>query len=224
MWTMGDLGVHRVTRTRFGRAVYEALDRLGVTGTSMYVYARSLEEYEPDREPPADVAIDVVRASELTVAPDPDFGDLRPADFVAVARDAEGPPATSLDAGAVADSGEGGGDTGVYGWVFLTLERPVEVTELSATVRFDGAYVWHLYVNPGSRGRGIASALVAAALEFAAGDRLDSAYALVAKDNVPSQRVFAARGFEVVDEVAYYRVLDWERRHGPLHRDKEYSL
>jgi ribosomal protein S18 acetylase RimI-like enzyme len=91
-------------------------------------------------------------------------------------------------------------------------------------VRFDGAYLWHLYVDPEDRGRGLGSALLARALSFAAEDRVDAAYALVAKDNVPSQRAFEARGFEVVDEVAYYRAFAWERRHGPLHRDREYSL
>lgn len=212
---MVDLGVHRVTRTRFGRALYDALDHLGITGTSMYVYAVELDAADVDREPPDDVALDVVRASELDVQPDEDFEDLAESDFVVFARDADARPAPELRE-ADADA--------VRGWGFLTLERPVAVTELAATVRFDGAYLWHLYVDPEDRGRGLGSALLASALSFAAADRVDAAYALVAKDNVPSQRAFEARGFDVVDEVAYYRAFAWERRHGPLHREVEYSL
>ncbi|WP_323677036.1 GNAT family N-acetyltransferase [Halorubellus sp. PRR65] len=212
---MVDVGVHRLTRTRLGRAVYDALDALGVTGTSMYVFAVELDAADVDREPPDDVAVEVVRASELSPRPDEDFADLAPSDFVVLARDAAAPSADELrecDADAV------------RGWAFLTLERPVEVTELAATVRFDGAYLWDLYVDPADRGRGLGSALLARALSFAAEDRVDAAYALVAKDNAPSRRAFEARGFAAVDEVAYYRAFAWERRHGPLHGDREYSL
>jgi len=212
---MVDLGVHRVTRTGLGRAVYAALSRVGVTGTSMDVYATRLASTEVTREPPGGVRVDVVRASELSVRPAAEFEDLAPSDFVAVARAAEAPQAASLSRG---------DEEAVCGWVFLTLEGPVSVPELATTVQFDGAYVWHLFVDPGERGRGVASALLDATVAFAAGDRLDAAYALVAKDNRPSQRVFEAVGFEVVDEVAYYRVFDWERRRGPVHTDGEYSL
>lgn len=212
---MGDLGLHRVTRTRFGRAAYEALRDLGITGTSMYVYAVELAAADVDRDPPDDVVVEVVRASELSVRPAAEFADLSPSDFVVIARDADAAPAATLGADA---------ESAIRGWAFLTLERPVSVTALSATVRFDGAYVWHLYVDPADRTRGVASAVLAHALSFAAADRVEAAYALVAKDNVPSRRAFEARGFEVVDEVAYYRVFDLERRRGPLHADREYSL
>jgi ribosomal protein S18 acetylase RimI-like enzyme len=195
--------------------VYDTLDAFGVTGTSMYVYAVDLEGAGVDRTPPVDVAVDVVRASALSVGPAEEFADLAPSDFVVLARDDTAPPAEDLR--------ESDADA-VRGWAFLTLERPVEVTELAVTVRFDGAYLWHLYVDRADRGRGLGSALLARALSFAATDRVDAAYALVAKDNVPSQRAFEARGFAVVDKVAYVRVFDWERRRGPLHREKEYSL
>ncbi|NHN40299.1 GNAT family N-acetyltransferase [Halorubellus sp. JP-L1] len=222
---MVDLGLHRLRRSRPGRALAAGLSRLGLARTSMVVYARPLGSTDEEAaqfddvpsavdempldatrsgETPPDVTLDVVRASELSIRPSPEFEDLAPSDFVVLARDASAPES-------------------VHGWVFVTLERPVSVTELSTTVRFDGAYLWGLFVAPSERERGVATVLLSRAVAFAGSDRVEAAYALVAAENAPSRRAFETVGFEAVDEVSYQRAFVWERRRGSLHADREYS-
>nr|WP_276303584.1 GNAT family N-acetyltransferase [Halomarina sp. PSR21] len=184
------LPLWRVTRTARARRLYEWLAARGVTGARMYQYVRDLDEGLPAPAPPADVTL--ARESGADAGLERLDGDLARDDTVVVARSDDG--------------GEAAGQ------VVVSVGRPVRVPPLGATVRTDGAYVWRLYVPPAHRGRGIATALVAAGARAARERGADRAAALVATDNRPSQRVFEANGFEARTLHTYYRFRNATRR------------
>lgn len=75
-------------------------------------------------------------------------------------------------------------------------DRPTYVPALCRRVCFPGAYLWDLFVRPPYRGRGIATALIARAVEVArSAFEAPSIGALVAPDNLPSRAAFDAVGF-----------------------------
>jgi ribosomal protein S18 acetylase RimI-like enzyme len=95
-------------------------------------------------------------------------------------------------------------DAGQYAWVALDGERVVGYVSAFVTQSLDAGRweVDELAVHPEAQGRGIGTALVERALEFGAQQAgLREARALVAVDNLASQRVFAKNGFQVVDTV-----------------------
>jgi len=195
----------RLTRNRYGRTVYEALKRAGLQAAKMDEY---VHEGPPPvaRDLPADVRL-VERAGDA-------LGDLR--DGVA---SLDGPHDVVAEAAAddylvvaVADAAGGRGPGRPVGYV-LASDRRVYVTELGVERRFDGSYVWRLYVAPEYRRRGVATALVARTVRTAA-ERFgcERRVALVAADNRPSQWVFEANGFEPERRWSYYRVGPFERR------------
>lgn len=95
-------------------------------------------------------------------------------------------------------------DEGQYAWVAQEGDRVVGyvsafVTHSLAAGRWE---VDELAVHPEAQGRGIGTALVARALEAGAQQAgLHEARALVAVENVASQRVFVKNGFRAVDTV-----------------------
>lgn len=176
-----------------GRFLSRAASAAGVERETLYVYAAGLDDVRRT-EPPAGVAVSVNRATDVdsaadaepsTTPPSASTAGVQPSDFVAIASEADGSP---------------------VGWALVRLESPVTVEERGLTVRFDGAYLWGLFVDPRERGRGVGSALVAAASEFAASDRVRSAYALVAAENEASRRAFERVGYDRVEVVSRYRL------------------
>lgn len=173
---------------------------VGVQREAMCVYASEFEAVESP-EAPADVSVEVVRATEVasvvqeggSTTPDASSAGVHDSDFVALATDADG---------------------AVVGWTCLRVETPVVVEERGVIISFDGAYLWGLFVVPGERRRGIGTALVRAASTFADADRVGCAYALVESDNERSRRLFESAGYEHVDSVTGFRlpVID---RHVP---------
>lgn len=181
-------------------AVERLLGALGVERSPLCVYATPLDDAgtgnddsngDSDGEIAAreEVTIEVRRASDLADISAPSFERLNPSDFVVLA---------STES------------AGVVGWTFLTVERPVTVDDRGVVVRFDGAYVWGLFVEESVRRRGVGSALVRAATCYASEGRASTAYVLVAADNDPSRRLFEHLGFALVDVVTRDRlpVLD----------------
>ncbi len=171
------LGLWRLTRHERVRALYDRLAEHGVVLAQLDRYERAtIRSGDGPGDPPDEVAFRVERAGD---GPDgvPDVlaeAPLAPDDRLVLAtRDGER-----------------------LGWCVLS-DRPVFVPELRRRLRFDGAYLWRLYVRPQARGRGVGGATVARALRAAAAafgsDRLG---ALVAPDNLPSRKAFAGLGFE----------------------------
>jgi GNAT superfamily N-acetyltransferase len=199
------LGLWRLTRNDYAIRLYEALKRLGVTGTRMREWVAPLSDpdvvaaYE-SRPPPEDVSLSVVDAGTLDPADRADFADPAPEDAAVLAR-LDG----ADDEGDVADGGR------LVGYLFVS-ERPVHVDALERDLTFDGAYVWRVFVDPDHRRRGIATALVARACRLARARGHETAHALIALDNRPSQWTFRACGFAPDRELAYYRVGGWSRR------------
>jgi GNAT superfamily N-acetyltransferase len=187
---MASLGLWRVTRTDAAIRIYEALKAAGVTGTQMYEYVADLEAggFE-GRELPAGVELAVRDGAGVDTAARADFADPAPEDTVLLARE----------------------DGETVGYLFVS-DREVHVDALETDLRFDGAYIWRVFVDPRERERGIATGLVAAACRRAHEAGHGTAHALVATDNRPSQWTFEACGFVPVRERTYVRVFDWHRR------------
>ncbi|WP_210424887.1 GNAT family N-acetyltransferase [Halorussus halobius] len=187
---MMSLPLWKFTRNRYGRALYDALADRGVTATRMYLYRAALDDV-PAVEPPAGVRFAVRDPETLDADEYADFADPEPEDLAVVAES----------------------DGGVAGYLFLTDARPKRVDPLARTYDFEGAYVWRLFVAPPRRGRGIATALVNRALAVARDERdAESACALVAADNRPSQWVFETNGFERREARSYVRLGPCEFR------------
>jgi ribosomal protein S18 acetylase RimI-like enzyme len=95
-------------------------------------------------------------------------------------------------------------DAEQYAWVACDGDRVVGYVSAFATHSL-AAGRWEvdeLAVHPEAQGRGIGTALVARALEVGAGQAgLHEARALVAVDNLASQRVFLKNGFRAVNTV-----------------------
>ncbi|WP_335999050.1 GNAT family N-acetyltransferase [Halorientalis halophila] len=179
----------RVTRSEHAQRAYDALAELGITAAKMDQYVRDLDAV-PEPTAPAGVELDCQRAGDLDRTEADTFVEPAPIDRVVTARD---------------------GDD-LLGYLFVSHNRPVYVEALDAERLFDGAYLWRLYVDPDARNRGIATALVTRGLREAASQGAERASALVAMDNTPSKRVFAANGFEPNERVNYYRLFGFERR------------
>ncbi|WP_101294215.1 GNAT family N-acetyltransferase [Halegenticoccus soli] len=188
------LPLWRLTRNRYGRALYESLERVGVKGARMYEYVagtrRADDERTAARRVDERVELGVFRRDELD-ATGGAFDELRPGELVVAALD----------------------DGTAVGRLFLSVDDDPYVAPLETSMAFEGAYVRRLFVDPDHRGRGIATALVARAVETAREEfGADRATALVAVDNRPSQWVFEANGFRRRRVHGYYRLFGLRRR------------
>lgn len=172
----------RLTRNPYGRRVYDALKRAGVTATWMTEYRRPLDA--PAR-PAAPLGTDVSVVEPERVTPlEAPVHELRN-DEVVVAATAAGTP---------------------VGYLFCSAGTTHRVAPLERRLSFDGAYVRRVFVAPDHRRRGVASALVGAACAWAAERGAASATALVARDNAPSRTLFERQGFAPERERLYVRL------------------
>jgi len=171
------LGLWRVTRHRRVRALYDRLADAGVVLAQLDRFERATTPAAgPPTETPTGVDLGVQRAGD---------SDADVPDRLAAA------PLAPADRLVFAWS-----DGERIGWCVLS-DRSVFVPELQRRHRFDGAYLWRLYVRPSARGRGVGTAVITRAVRAAAeGLERKRLVALVAPDNVPSRRAFAGLGFE----------------------------
>jgi GNAT superfamily N-acetyltransferase len=188
------LGLWRLTRNRYGRRVYEALGRVGVTATRMYEYVTGPTEPPSDRAAATGAILAVHEPGAGTDTAHDDYADLAPDEWVVTA---------CLDGAEV-------------GHLFLSVDAERRIVPLERTLAFDGGYVRRLWVDPPARRRGIATALVARAVERAAAAGAERVTALVAADNRPSRWTFEAVGFEPERRHTYARVgpFSWYRAGG----------
>lgn len=190
-------GLWRLTRNRYGRALYEALTERGVTATWMSEYVRPLGvgDAGPDCSrkgpavdltaggPGAHVSVTVCEPERVKPLGAP-VGELVDDERVIAAFDGERP----------------------LGYLFVSVDATLRVAVLERSMTFDGAYLRRVYVAPDHRQRGIASALLGAACHLADGAGAERATALVARDNRPSRGLFEKHGFDVRREHRYLRV------------------
>lgn len=179
-----------VTRTPYARSVYETLKRLGITATRMYEYRGPVAAVDRSARSALADGIRITRVPPRVhpVAYAIDFS--RPVEphqdeWVLVATEGTDPVARLLVSDAESHYIE-------------ALERPRSV---------DGAYIRRVFVVPGRRGRGIASALLEEAMAVVRDELdVDTATALIAADNRPSQLLFERQGFRRVERHEYARV------------------
>lgn len=180
----------RLTRNRYGRAIYDRLADAGITATRMYEYVADLgTSAAPTPNPRPDLTVEVRDPTEETPLE-------APTDALA--------PGEELLAAAV--------DGTTRGYVFLSIDAAHEITPLERTLSFEGSYLRRVYVDPDHRGRGVGTALVAAACERADDRGARRASALVAMDNRPSRSLFENCGFEPRRIRSYVRVGPLSRR------------
>lgn len=180
----------RLTRNRYGRAIYDALARIGITATVMYEYQAALDG---TRDPSAtgDRSFSIEQCEPAEVAPlDAPTYELCGDEVVL---------------GAV-------GEDGPLGYLFLSIDATHEIHPLERTMTFDGAYVRRVFVDPAHRGEGVASAMLDAACRLANDRGAETATALVALDNRPSRWLFEGRGFSPARAHRYVRVGPIARR------------
>ena len=180
-------GLWRVTRHERVRALHDRLAEAGVLLAQLDRFARETGgAVGTPVDPPADVGVRVRRAADGLPAALAD-APVAPGDRLVVAR--------------------WGGDR--VGYCVLS-DRPVYVPALRRRVRFEGAYLWRLFVESSARGRGIGTALIGEALTAAreafGRDRLT---ALIAPDNLPSRRAFGRLGFRPVDRFTTVGIRGW---------------
>jgi GNAT superfamily N-acetyltransferase len=184
----------RLTRNRYARRVYDALAAVGVTATRMVEFEAPAGDAGAAVDPPGGVAVEAVPAGDAADRYDMEFPiPASPLDgeWVVVARD---------------------GDRAV-GRALVSAGREPYVEPLGTSLSFDGAYVRRVYVDRERRNEGIAKRLVGETLAVAREEfGVDTAHALIAADNRPSQWVFEANGFRPVRRHDYLRAFGLERR------------
>ena len=172
----------RLVRNPYGRAAYERLRDAGVTATLMTEYGLRLPAPASDR-PEHDVTTDVVAPDRVAAIGAPTAA-LQPDEVVIAALDGGSP----------------------VGYLFCSLDATHVVDPLERVRSFDGAYLRRVFVAPEHRDRGVATALVSTACEWAHERDAGSVTALVARDNVPSRRLFERGGFEPERSHLYIRL------------------
>ncbi|WP_247000361.1 GNAT family N-acetyltransferase [Halosolutus gelatinilyticus] len=194
---MGGLPLWKLTRNRYGRALYDRLRRRGFAAAALDTFRRPASAYDGTPNgggaPTIDLAVrepsDEATRDELDVPYK--AADASAADLVVVARDGETP----------------------IGQVFLSFDETIHIAELDREMAFDGPYVWRLYVAPGHRNRGLGSRLLAAAIgESRSRWGVRPLYALIAVDNRPSRRLFESHGFDPGTRRRYVRCGPFEKR------------
>lgn len=173
----------RLTRNPYGRAVYDALARVGITATVMIEYVAPLDD-APNQES-VDGSLTIERCDPARIdALDAPTGELLADEEVLAAFADDGPA----------------------GYLFLSVDVAQEIHPLERTIQFEGAYVRRVYVDRAHRSEGVASALLMAAKQRATEREAQQATALVAVDNRPSRRLFEGRGFDARRKRRYVRV------------------
>ncbi|MFB6252742.1 MAG: GNAT family N-acetyltransferase [Halobellus sp.] len=96
-------------------------------------------------------------------------------------------------------------DEAAIGYLFCSLNAAHSIGPLEQECEFDGAYIRRVFVDPDHRQRGVARSLLRNACQWASDGGARRATALVARDNVPSRRLFEREGFEPEQRHVYIR-------------------
>ena len=104
-------------------------------------------------------------------------------------------------------------DGTIAGSLIVSGGQEVFVPALDASISFDGAYIWDVFVDPEFRQRGVATSLIRHGLATTATVfDAETAIALIAPDNTPSKRAFASNGFKPRENHSYLQIRGFERR------------
>ena len=183
------LGMWRLTRHPATRRLYDIIEKQGVILAQLDRFQRPVDGDFNTVEPPAGVRLSAAKAAD------------RVPDRLAQA------PLAPVDTIVWAHRG-----TETIGSCCLS-HRPVYVPELHRRLKFDGTYLWKLFVAPAERGRGIGSAIIGQAIESSAAS-VAKIEALVAPDNIPSRHAFSGCGFQPVERFTSLGIgrHQWHRR------------
>lgn len=181
----------RLTRNQYTRSIYDALKALGVTATRMYEYRAEVQSVARMQSPdlPAEIDIHTVSTAEVDAI----------AESIDFALPAE--PWDGEHAVIASTMGE------PVGRVLISDSSKPYVDTLDQPVALPGAYVRRVFVTPERRGENIASAMIQAGLALAKDEfNAETASALIAVDNKPSQGLFEGCGFERVGAHEYLKL------------------
>jgi len=183
------LGMWRLTRHPATRRLYDIIENQGLILAQLDRFQRPVDGDFDTVEPPAGVRLSTAKAAD------------RVPDRLAQA------PLAPVDTIVWAHRG-----TETIGSCCLSY-RPMYVPELHRRVKFDGTYLWKLFVAPAERGRGIGSAIIGQAIESSAAS-VAKIEALVALDNIPSRHAFSGCGFQPVERFTSLGIgrHQWHRR------------
>ena len=183
--------VWKLTRTSFGRHVFDTLADVGVVFSRLEQLEHTLGSPLPDVSVPDMVSLRVGTPGRFSLSGRMNRPELSDQDRIVAA---------------VADDR-------VVGVQPITIDRAFYVDPLERTIDFAGAYFWGLYVVPEWRRQGIATALVARALSFVADQTAQTrVQTLIGIDNVPSKLVLTGTGFERKCVRSYYRLFGFQHR------------
>jgi GNAT superfamily N-acetyltransferase len=189
--------VWRLLRNSYTRRAYETLAAAGLTAARMVEYETSIAPGAPEPSDRPD-GVSVVRApsgSGRLSGFDLDFT------IPVTCYDGEWVVAATADGDAV-------------GRALVSAGQRPYVEHLDDRIAFDGAYLRRVYVTPTWRNRGIATLLIREALGIARHELdAETAHALIAADNRPSQWAFRANGFRPVRRFDYVAAFghEWRR-------------
>lgn len=182
----------RLTRNRYGRAVYDALARVGITATEMIEYVTALED-APAADGGPGVGTDADGRTGYTVEVcDP--STVEPLDAPVEELQSDELVVAALE------------DGRPRGYLFCSVDATHEIHPLERELRFEGAYIRRVFVDPDHRDRGIATAMVGETCRLARERGAERATALVALDNGPSRALFERHGFAPQRRRRYVRV------------------
>lgn len=185
------LPVWKLTRTSFGRQVFNALADAGVMFSRLEQFEHLLDGPLPDLSIPDGITLRIDAPGTFSLSGRMNRPELSDRDRIVAA---------------IADNR-------VVGVQPVTIDRPFYVDPLERTIDFTGAYFWGLYVAPEWRRRGIATILVARALSFVADQTTQTrVQTLVGIDNTPSKHVLTGVGFERKCVRSYYRLFRFQYR------------
>lgn len=192
----------RLTRNRYGRAIYDFLAQAGITATAMREYVADLPD---DTTPEIDHIIRTddslhESACEWTSQSNPQFTVVSCPDAAA---SLDAPLAEKLPTEIALAVRE---NSATRGYLFISVNTTVPIDVLDCELSFDGGYIRRVYVDQTHRNRGVATALITAANRYAAALGATQTTALVAIDNRPSQALFETCDFRARRTRLYARV------------------
>ena len=106
------------------------------------------------------------------------------------------------------------------GYIWISLEY-AEVPELERVIKFEGAYLWNLYVKKEYRQNGIAKKLLCFSLNQIKNNyKKKEAYGMIETSNLPSIKSVERNKFSRVGTISFSKFLLWKKYDEKLDNNK----